>query len=125
MPPDPAADRLDRMTTREELEQLPTKELHDRAIERAKRHLDVGFLWDLVKALPVAEEMVGDDERSKVDIARPLALINDLYDAGRGRVWVRRSARSTWTTSRNTPTSRSIDRGDQRARRFRRAVRPR
>ena len=72
------------MTTREDLERLSTKELYDQAIERAKRHLDVGFLWDLVKALPVAEELVGDDERSKVDIARPLALINDLYDAGEG-----------------------------------------
>jgi hypothetical protein len=72
------------MTTREELERLPTKDLYDRAIQRAKHHLDVGFLWDLVKALPVAEEVIGDDERSKVDIARPLALINDLYDAGEG-----------------------------------------
>jgi len=72
------------MTTREELELLPTKDLYDRAIQRAKHHLDVGFLWDLVKALPVAEEVIGDDERSKVDIARPLALINDLYDAGEG-----------------------------------------
>ena len=74
------------MTTREELEQLSTKELHSRAIERAKHHLDVGFLWELVKALPVAEELVGDDERSKIDIARPLALINDLYDAGEGEL---------------------------------------
>ena len=39
-----------------------------------------------MKALPVAEELVGDDERSKVDIARPLALINDLYDAGEGEL---------------------------------------
>lgn len=75
------------MTTREDLEQLSTKELHDRAIDRAKHHLDVGFLWDLVKALPVAEEIVGDDDRSKIDIARPLALINDfLYDAGEGEL---------------------------------------
>jgi hypothetical protein len=74
------------MTIREDLEQLSTKDLHDRAIERAKRHLDVGFLWDLVKALPVAEELVGDDDRSKIDIARPLALINDLYDAGEGEL---------------------------------------
>ncbi len=74
------------MTTREELELLSTKELYDRAIERAKHHLDVGFLWDLVKALPVAEEVIGDDERSKVDIARPLALINDFYDAGEGEL---------------------------------------
>jgi hypothetical protein len=75
------------MTTREELERLPTKDLHDLAIDRAKRHLDVGFLWDLVKALPVAEEVVGDDDRSKIDIARPLALINDfLYDADSGKL---------------------------------------
>ena len=74
------------MATREELDQLPTKELHERAISRAKHHFDVGFLWDLVKALPVAEEVIGDDERSKVDIARPLALINDLGDAGEGEL---------------------------------------
>ena len=39
-----------------------------------------------MKALPVAEEIIGDDERSKVDIARPLALVNDLYDAGEGEL---------------------------------------
>lgn len=72
------------MATREELESLTTRELHDRSIELAKHHLDVAFLWRLVKALPVAEEMVGDDQRSKTDIVRPLALINDFYDSGRG-----------------------------------------
>jgi hypothetical protein len=73
------------MPTREELDTLTTKELHDLAIETARRHHDVGWLWRLVKALPVAEEVVGDDERAKVDILRPLALINDfLYDAGEG-----------------------------------------
>jgi hypothetical protein len=74
------------MTTRDDLETLSTKELHERAIETARRHLDVGFLWKLVKALPVAEEVVGDDERSKVDIVRPLALINDFMDAGEGEL---------------------------------------
>jgi hypothetical protein len=72
------------MTTPGDLEAMSTKELHERAIETARRHLDVGFLWKLVKALPVAEEVVGDDERSKVDIMRPLALINDFMDAGEG-----------------------------------------
>jgi hypothetical protein len=73
------------VATREELEGLSTHDLHERAIEMAKRHTDVGFLWRLVKALPVAEEMAGDDERAKTDILRPLALINDaLYDAGEG-----------------------------------------
>jgi hypothetical protein len=74
------------MPTREELERLPTKELHDRAVGRAERHLDVGFLWDLVRALPVAEEVAGDDQHSKIDIARPLALLNDLFNADEGEL---------------------------------------
>jgi hypothetical protein len=72
------------MPTREDLEALPTKELHDRAIEVATHRLDVGFLWRLLEALPVAEEVVGDEPRSKIDIVRPLALINDFFDAGEG-----------------------------------------
>lgn len=73
------------MTTREELEALPTDALYDKAIRVAKRRLDVGYFWDLLKALPVAEEVIGDDERSKTDIRRPLALLNDLlYDADSG-----------------------------------------
>ena len=66
------------MTTREALEALPIDQLHDRTMKVARHRLDVGFLWDLVKALPVAEEVAGDDQRSKVDIMRPLALLNDL-----------------------------------------------
>lgn len=73
------------MPTREELELLATKDLHELAIETAKHHTDVAFLWRLVKALPVAEEVAGDEQRAKTDILRPIALINDaLYDAGEG-----------------------------------------
>ena len=90
------------MTTREELEALPTKELYDRTIGTAKRRLDVGFFWDLLKALPVAEEVIGDDQRSKTDIHRPLALLNDLlYDADSGRS-ARRCVRCTSTTCSST-----------------------
>ena len=75
------------MVTRAELEAMPIKELYDRAMETARKHVDVGFLWEVVKALPVAEEVIGDDQRSKVDILRPLALINDfLYDSDSGAV---------------------------------------
>jgi hypothetical protein len=74
------------MTTREALEALSTKDLHDRAIEVAKHRLDVGFLWRLLEALPVAEEAIGDEPRSKIDIVRPLALINDFFDAGEGNL---------------------------------------
>jgi len=72
------------MTLRDELEALPTRELHDRALAVAKRRVDVGFLWRLIEALPVAEAALGDEQRSKVDVMRPLALINDLFDAGEG-----------------------------------------
>ena len=74
------------MPTREELEALPTKELHHRATVRARRHLDVGFLWRLLETIPAAEASIGDEDRSKIDILRPLALINDLYDAGEGEL---------------------------------------
>ena len=74
------------MATREELEGLSTKELHDRAVGRAERRLDVAFLWDLVRALPVAQEVAGDDQHSKIDIARPLALLNDFRNADEGEL---------------------------------------
>ena len=74
------------MPAREELKALSTKQLHDRAVARAERHLDVGFLWDLVKALPVAEELAGEDQHSKIDIARPLALLNDFRNSDEGEL---------------------------------------
>ena len=74
------------MSLRDDLEALPTKELHDRAIGIAKRRVDVAFMWRLIEALPVAEAVVGDEQRSKVDVLRPLALINDLFDAGEGEL---------------------------------------
>jgi hypothetical protein len=71
---------------RVELERLPTRELHDRAVARAERHLDVSFLWSLVKALPVAEEVAGEDQRGKIDIARPLALLHDFQESDEGKL---------------------------------------
>jgi hypothetical protein len=72
------------MSTREELDALPSAELHDRATRLAWRRLDVTFLWDLVKTIPEARAAAGDEERSESDIMRPLALLNDLVDADRG-----------------------------------------
>jgi hypothetical protein len=70
--------------TREELDALPSQELHDRATRLAWRRLDVSFLWDLLKTIPEARAAAGDEERSETDIMRPLALLNDLVDADRG-----------------------------------------
>lgn len=74
------------MPTRQELERLSTKELHYRALRVARDRTDAGFLWELLKALPVAEAAIGDQERSKIDILRPLALINDFFDADEGEL---------------------------------------
>ena len=74
------------MTDRAELEKLSNKELHDRATALAKHRLDAAFLWDLLKTIPEAEAASGNLERSETDIVRPLALLNDFFDADEGRL---------------------------------------
>jgi hypothetical protein len=74
------------VTDREALESLSAAELHDRATRLAWRRLDVGFLWHLLSTIPEARAAVGDEDRSEIDILRPLALLNDLVDADRGEL---------------------------------------
>jgi hypothetical protein len=74
------------VTDRETLEGLSAAELHDRATRLAWRRLDVGFLWHLLSTIPEARAAVGDEDRSEIDILRPLALLNDLVDADRGEL---------------------------------------
>ena len=50
------------MTTFEELDALSSRELHDRAVARAKKHLDVRFFWRLISESPAAEAAEGDAE---------------------------------------------------------------
>jgi hypothetical protein len=66
------------MTEREELERLSTHELHDRAMSHARHHLDVGFLWDLVKAVPVAEAAAGHRGEAEADVISLSSLITDV-----------------------------------------------
>ena len=40
------------MTTFEELDALSSRELHDRAVKRAERQLDVKFFWRLMSEAP-------------------------------------------------------------------------
>jgi hypothetical protein len=74
------------VTEREALDGLSAQELHDRATRLAWRRLDVGFLWHLLSTIPEARAAVGDEDRSEIDILRPLALLNDLVDADRGEL---------------------------------------
>jgi hypothetical protein len=68
------------------LESLSSKELHDLAVSRAKRHLDVRFYWDLVRLLPAAEAGAGELGEAEEDVMRLSAHVDDVTEAGEGEV---------------------------------------
>jgi hypothetical protein len=70
----------------DELEQLSTKELHDRAVRRAERHLDVKFFWRLLRMIPAAETISGDEGEADYDIQSSKGLIYDALHSGDGRL---------------------------------------
>jgi hypothetical protein len=70
----------------EELGKLTSRELHDRAVERAVRHLDVGFLWRLLKAIPAAQAAAGHPDQAEADVSHLSAMLNELVHAGNGDV---------------------------------------
>jgi hypothetical protein len=69
----------------EDLESLSSRELHDRAVRRAVRHLDVGFLWRLLRAIPAAEAAAGHPDQAKADVSHLSAMINEFVHAGGGQ----------------------------------------
>ena len=72
------------MTTFEELNALSSKELHDRANARAKKHVDIQFYWDLAKVLPAAESAIGNQEQASADIFKIGSLFRDFFEAEEG-----------------------------------------
>lgn len=70
------------MTSREELESLSSHELHDRAIHLALRHMDIGFLWELLRELPASEAARGRSDIAAADITQISAMITDALSAG-------------------------------------------
>ncbi len=68
----------------DDLEQLSTHELHDRAVHRAERHVDVKFLWSLLKAIPAAEMLSGDEGEADYDLESSKGLISDAVHSGDG-----------------------------------------
>jgi hypothetical protein len=57
------------VTTFAELDALPSRDLHDRAVRRAERHLDVKFFWRLLEEMPAAQAADGDAERGEEEVA--------------------------------------------------------
>ncbi len=68
------------------LDELSTHELHDRAIARAEKHVDVRFLWSLLKMIPAAESLSGDEGEADYDIQFSKGLIYDALHSGDGEL---------------------------------------
>jgi len=66
------------------LDELSTKELHDRAVRRAERHLDVKFFWSLLQMIPAAQAASGDEGEADYDIQFSKGLISDAMHSGDG-----------------------------------------
>jgi hypothetical protein len=74
------------MADDDDLDRLSSQELHDLAVSRAKRHLDVRFFWQLMRLLPAAEAAAGELDEAETDVMKLSAHVDDVADAGRGAV---------------------------------------
>ena len=74
------------MSDDDRLDALSSKELHDRAVRYALRHLDLPFFFRLMEALPVAEAATGDIHGAEADALTLRAHIDDVTDSGQGEV---------------------------------------
>jgi hypothetical protein len=72
--------------TPDELDALSSRELHDLAVRRALHHVDVEFLWQLLRAIPAAEASEGHTSEAGRDVTHLSVLIDDAIDAGDGDV---------------------------------------
>jgi len=70
--------------TEAECEKLSSRKLHDLAVRRARRHLDIRFFWRLMEAMPAAQAAAGNLREAEADVAHVSAHLNDIADAGRG-----------------------------------------
>jgi hypothetical protein len=64
-----------------DLDALSSGELHDLAVHRARHHLDVAFLWELLRAIPAGEAIAGHPDHAEADALHLSALIGDARDA--------------------------------------------
>lgn len=74
------------MADRDQLDQLSSEELHDRATQHALRHANVKFFWNLLRSLPAAEASVGELDEARTDVQSLYGRLNDLRHSGEGEV---------------------------------------
>jgi hypothetical protein len=68
------------------LDALSSSELHDLALSRAKRHLDVRFFWQLIQLLPAAEAASGHLDEADADVLKLSAHVDDIARSGEGEI---------------------------------------
>jgi len=69
--------------TREDLEAMTSRDLHDRAIGTAKAEHDLDWLQHLLRSIPAADGEIGDLEDSGMDMASTVSAINGYTRADR------------------------------------------
>lgn len=74
------------METETELDSLSSRELHDMAVRRALHRADVGFFWELLRAIPAAETLEGDVHEAGEDLTKVSALLSDALTLGEGNL---------------------------------------
>jgi hypothetical protein len=77
--------------TREDLETMTSRDLHDRAIGSAKAQGDLDWLWHLQRSIPATEGEVGDLEDSGMDVVSTVSAINGYTRADRDLPGILRS----------------------------------
>jgi hypothetical protein len=69
-----------------DLDSLSSVELHDLAVRRALHHADVGFFWELLRAIPAAQTLDGDMREAGEDLTKVSALLSDALTLGDGNL---------------------------------------
>lgn len=70
----------------EDLDALSTHELHDRAMHRAERHMDVKFFFSLIEMIPAAEALSGKVGEADFDVVSARGAIKDAVHSGEGEL---------------------------------------
>jgi hypothetical protein len=72
--------------TETDLDSLSSVKLHDLAVRRALHRADVGFFWELLRAIPAAEALEGDVREAGEDLTKVSALLSDALTLREGNL---------------------------------------
>jgi hypothetical protein len=72
--------------TETDLESLSSRELHDLAVRRALHHADIGFFWELLRAIPAAETLEGDVQEAGEDLTKVSSMLSDFLTLHEGNL---------------------------------------